>query len=131
MKKKKTVKKQVVSKMAKSAKTVVNRSSAPVTSQKSSFPIQPLSDKVLIKVDETLERMLPSGLIIPETAKQEKSDRGEVVAVGPGRLDENGKRIPMEVKVGDTVLYQWGDKIEFEGAEYYLVSESSVSAIIV
>jgi chaperonin GroES len=120
-----------VSANASAKKSSKTQATQKAVQAKSSFPIQPLSDKVLVKVDDTNERTLPSGIIIPETAKQEKSDRGTVVAVGPGRVDENGKRIAMEVRVGDKVLFQWGDKLEFEGEEYYLVGESSVSAIIV
>jgi chaperonin GroES len=95
--------------------------------------IRPLGDKVLIRplTDEELGTQSPSGIIIPETVNREKSDRGEVVAVGPGRFDEDGeKRIPLEVKVGDKVLFQWGDKIEYQKKEYYLVSESNISAVL-
>ena len=95
--------------------------------------LRPLGDKVLIRPlsDEELGSTSPSGIIIPETVDREKADRGEVVAVGPGRWDEDGeKRIPLGVKEGETVMFQWGDKIEYKGVEYYLVSESNISAVI-
>jgi len=95
--------------------------------------LQPLGDKVLIRPlsDAELGTTSPSGIIIPETVDRDKADRGEVVAVGPGRWDEDGeKRIPLSVTVGDTVIFQWGDKVEYKGTEYYLVSESNISAII-
>jgi len=95
--------------------------------------LRPLGDKVLIRPlsDEELGTTSPSGIIIPETVDREKADRGEVVAVGPGRWDEDGeKRIPLGVEVGETVMFQWGDKVEYQGTEYYLVSESNISAVI-
>ncbi len=95
--------------------------------------LRPLGDKVLIRPlsDEELGTTSPSGIIIPDTVNRDKADRGEVVAVGPGRWDEDGeKRIPVSVAVGDRVIYQWGDKLEFAGTEYYLVSESNISAVL-
>jgi chaperonin GroES len=101
--------------------------------ESSKVNLRPLSDKVLIRPlgDEELGTTSPSGIIIPETVDREKTDRGEVVAAGPGRWDEDGeKRIPMSVEVGDKVIFQWGDKVEYQGTEYYLVSESNISAVI-
>ena len=95
--------------------------------------LRPLGDKVLIRPlsDDELGTTSPSGIIIPETVDREKNDRGEVVAVGPGRWDEDGeKRMPLDVKVGDKVIFQWGDKVEYQDKKYYLVSESNISAII-
>ncbi len=95
--------------------------------------IRPLGDKVLIRPlsNEELGTRSPSGIIIPETVDREKNDRGEVIAVGPGRWDEDGeKRIPMSVALGDKVIFQWGDKVEYQGVEYYLVSENNISAVI-
>ena len=73
------------------------------------------------------EEVLASGIVIPDTAK-EKPQQGEVVAAGPGRLDENGKRIPMEVRVGDRVLYAkyTGQEIKIEQEEYIVLSEKDV-----
>ena len=95
--------------------------------------IRPLGDKVLIRplADDEIGTTSPSGIIIPETVEREKADRGEVVAVGPGRWNEDGeKHVPLSVSVGDSVIFQWGDKVEYQGVEYYLVSESNISAII-
>lgn len=99
---------------------------------KNTFPLTPLSDKVLIRplTEAEMGTKSPSGIIIPDTAT-EKADRGIVVSVGAGRWDEDGeRRIKMSVAVGDKVIFQWGDKLEFQGTEYYLVSESNISAII-
>ncbi|MBP9759858.1 MAG: co-chaperone GroES [Candidatus Pacebacteria bacterium] len=95
--------------------------------------LRPLGDKVLIRPlsDEEIGSKSPSGIIIPETIDRDKADRGMVVAVGPGRYDEDGeKRIPLGVKKGEKVIFQWGDKIEYQGTTYYLVSESNISAVI-
>lgn len=101
--------------------------------KKGKINLRPLGDKVLIRplADDEMGTTSPSGIIIPETVEREKADRGEVVAVGPGRWnDDTEKRIPLSVSVGDNVIFQWGDKIEYQGTEYYLVSESNISAII-
>src|SRR3989344_7468610 len=94
--------------------------------------IQPLGDRVLIKPmsEEEAARKLPSGIIIPSTIDKEKTDRCTVVAVGPGKVNDEGKLIPMRIKAGDKVLFQWGDKVEVDDVEYYVVSESSVLAIL-
>ncbi len=95
--------------------------------------LRPLGDKVLVRPlsDEELGTKSASGIIIPETVDREKADRGEVVAVGPGRWNEDGdKRIPLSVVIGDKVIFQWGDKFEYMSQTYYLVSESNLSAVI-
>ena len=94
-------------------------------------PIQPLGDRVLIKplTEEEAAKKLPSGIIIPATIDNEKTDRGRVMAVGPGRI-EDGKHIAMNVKVGDKVLFQWGEKIEVNDVEYFVVAENNILAII-
>lgn len=96
------------------------------------FPLMPLGDRLVVKPfsAEDRERTLPSGIILPDTVSKEKTDRGRVVAVGEGRMSDEGKRLPMHVKVGDTVLFQWGDKIEYEKEEYYIVSENNILAVI-
>lgn len=89
--------------------------------------IIPLHDKVLLKeVKESSKTK--SGIILPDSQDKE-TKRGEVLAVGAGRY-EDGDLIPMTVKVGDEVIYSWGDKLTYEGQEYVLVSESNISAII-
>ncbi len=93
--------------------------------------VKPLENRVIIREDtESREKKTSSGIIIPVTVTEDKGGkRGEVVAVGPGRVEE-GKLIPVAVKVGDEVLFQWGDKISVEGEEYYIVRESEILAII-
>jgi chaperonin GroES len=93
--------------------------------------VKPLEHRVVIKEDsESKEKKTSSGIIIPVTVNEDKGGkRGEVVAVGPGKFEE-GKLIPVAVKVGEKVLFQWGDKILVEGEEYYIVRESEILAII-
>lgn len=93
--------------------------------------IKPLSDRVLIKEDtESKEKKTSSGIIIPMNVDSDKGGkRGEVMAVGEGRTEE-GELIPVSVKVGDTVLFQWGDKVKIDDEEYYIVKESEIMAVI-
>lgn len=93
--------------------------------------IKPLQDRVLIKEDaENKEKKTSSGIIIPVTVNEDKgSKRGEVAAVGPGKM-EDGKLVKPTVAVGDKVLFQWGDKIKIGDDEYYLVRESEILAVI-
>ena len=90
--------------------------------------LQPLADRLLVKPIEGEERT-KSGIILPDTAK-EKPQEGEVLAVGPGRLTEDGKRIAMDVKVGDIVLYAkyGGTEIKVDGVELMMLRESDVLA---
>jgi chaperonin GroES len=92
--------------------------------------VHPLSDRILVKRLEE-EEMKRGGIIIPDTAK-EKPQQGEVIAVGPGRFDENGKRIPMEVKKGDRILMgkYSGTEVKIEGGEYVILREDDVLGII-
>jgi chaperonin GroES len=93
--------------------------------------IKPLGDRVLIKEDtESKEKKTSSGIIIPVTVNEDKgSKEGQVVAVGPGKI-EDGKLVKLSVKVGDLVLFQWGDKVKIGEEEYYIVRESEILAII-
>ncbi len=88
--------------------------------------ISPLGDRVMIKPTPK-EDVSKGGIILPDTAK-EKPQEGQIVAVGPGRLTEEGKRIAMEVKVGDKVLYAKyaGMEIKLDGEEFLIVRESDV-----
>jgi len=90
--------------------------------------MQPLGDRVLIR-PLTEEEVSKGGIILPDTAK-EKPQRGEVVAVGPGRLDENGKRVAMDVKVGDKVIYSKyaGSEIKEGEEELLILRESDILA---
>ena len=92
--------------------------------------INPLGDKVLVKPDDVSESKTAGGIIIPDTAK-EKPQKGKIAAVGPGRTDENGKIIKLNVKVGDKVLYSkyGGNELEYEGEQYLIMSESDIYAI--
>ncbi|EKD95994.1 MAG: hypothetical protein ACD_24C00226G0002 [uncultured bacterium] len=92
--------------------------------------IKPLADYLLIEPLQK-ETTLPSGIVIPDTAK-EKPQEGRVVEVGPGKRDEDGKRIEMEVKVGDKVMFKkWGGtEVKVEGKEMLLVKEEDVLAIV-
>jgi chaperonin GroES len=93
-------------------------------------PIEPLADRVLVRPlsDEEMGSTSAAGIIIPETVSRDKADRGEVLAVGPGKRNEDGERVPIEVKVGERVIFQWGDKVEWEGDDYYLVREDNILA---
>ncbi len=93
--------------------------------------IKPLADRVIVKPSDVSESKTAGGIIIPDTAK-EKPVEGKIVAVGKGKLDENGKPIKMEVKVGDKVLYSkyGGTEIEYEGEKYLIMSESDIQAIV-
>ena len=94
--------------------------------------IKPLADRVIVKPSDTAESTTPGGIIIPDTAK-EKPQEGEIVAAGPGRTDDDGKIIPMNVKAGDKVLYSkyGGTEIKFENETYLIMSESDVLAVFV
>lgn len=94
--------------------------------------LSPLGDRVVVLPREKLgEKKLPSGIIIPETVDKEKPAEGEVIAVGPGKFDD-GVRVPMQVQVGDTVIFsKYGyDEVKVEGITYYILSESSILGII-
>ena len=96
-----------------------------------SVSIKPLEDRIVVKSVEA-EQTTASGLVIPDTAK-EKPQEGEVLAVGPGRWNENGgERIPLDVKVGDRVLYSkyGGTEIKHGGEEYLILSARDVLAIV-
>ena len=90
---------------------------------------RPLHDRVLIKVLDSEEKT-SGGIIIPDTAK-EKPQEGEVVAVGPGAINDGGKLTPMDVKVGDIVLFgKWsGTDVKIDGKEYSIMKESDIMGI--
>lgn len=92
--------------------------------------IKPLGDRVLVRELKEEGEKNVSGIIIPETVSEDRgAKKGEVIAVGPGK-HEDGKIIPMSVKVGDRVLFQWGDKLTIDGVEYEMISESGILAVI-
>ena len=93
--------------------------------------LQPLGDRVVVKPLSEEDSKTPSGIYIPDTAK-EKPQKGKVVAVGPGRVNDDGKSIDMPVKVGDTVVYSKyaGTEYSENGSEYLIVKESDILAIV-
>lgn len=94
--------------------------------------IIPLGDRVLVKPLSADDTKTASGIIIPDTVAQEKPEQGTVVAVGAGRMNDDGTTVPMSVKVGDTVIFsKYGpDEIKVDGEEYYILGESSILAVI-
>ena len=92
--------------------------------------LKPLGDRVIVKPAEA-EEQTASGLVIPDTA-QEKPQRGEIVAVGEGKRDDDGNRVPMDVAVGDVIIYgkYGGQEIKIEGVEYKILEERDVIAIV-
>ncbi len=92
--------------------------------------IKPLGDRVVVKPIEE-EEVTKSGIVLPDTAK-EKPQKGEVLAVGSGKLLENGERVPLEVKEGDIVVFAkyGGTEIELDGEEYVILSERDLLAVI-
>lgn len=98
-------------------------------------PITPLGDRVVVRPLTEAEQgtTSPSGIIIPDTAKKEKPEQGIVLAVGPGKWDEDGeKRVPLDVQAGDRVIFsKYGyDEVKIDGKEYFIVGESSILGVI-
>src|ERR1035437_3851006 len=96
----------------------------------SKLNLKPLADRVIVKPAEALE-VSKGGIILPDTAK-EKPIEGTIVAVGPGKVGEDGKVVKLEVKVGDKVLYgkYSGTEVQVEGVDYLMMRESDIFAII-
>ena len=93
--------------------------------------IEPLHDKVVIK-SLSEEEITASGIVLPDTANKEKPMQGEVVAVGPGKRLKDGSRLPMDVKVGDKVLFTKyaPDEVEIDDQEYLVIDEDKILAIL-
>lgn len=118
-----------VSKKAKKAsKAAVKKAPA------SRGPVSPLGDRVLLKPlsAEDMATRSASGILIPETVSKEKPEQGTVIAVGLGRVNDEGIRVAMQVAVGDRVVFsKYGyDEVKVDGVEYYLVSEQNILAVI-
>jgi|GEM_PF-35494 len=94
-----------------------------------SVSIKPLEDRVVIQTVEA-EQTTSFGLVLPDTAK-EKPQEGKVVAVGPGRIDDNGKRVPVDVAEGDLVIYSkyGGTEVKYDGEEYLILSARDILAV--
>ncbi|WP_420441177.1 co-chaperone GroES [Candidatus Palauibacter sp.] len=100
------------------------------TASNTKLNISPMADRIVVAPLEETEEMR-GGLYIPDTAK-EKPQQGTVVAVGPGRMNDDGERIPMEVSTGDRVLYgkYAGTEVSLDGDDYLIVKESDVLAVL-
>ncbi len=125
--------------MKKKAKKVAKKTStkaAPVkkVSTTNTSGIMPLQDRVVIKPlsPEEMGRTLASGIIIPETIDKEKPEQGVVVAVGPGKIGDDGKLIPVALKEGQRVMFsKYGyDEVKVGGVEYYIVTENNILAVL-
>ena len=92
--------------------------------------LQPLDDRIVVQPSDA-EETTASGLVIPDTAK-EKPQEGEVVAIGPGRVDDNGNRVPLDVSVGDKVIYSkyGGTEVKYAGDEFLILSARDVLAVV-
>ena len=95
-----------------------------------SVSIKPLEDRIVVKSLEA-EQTTASGLVIPDTAK-EKPQEGEVLAVGPGRIDDKGNRVPLDISVGDRVIYSkyGGTEVKHQGDEFLILSARDVLAVV-
>ena len=95
------------------------------------FRIRPLADRVVIKPAEREERT-KGGIYLPDTASKERPMEGTILAVGEGRLDDNGRRVPMNVKVGDKVLFTkyGGTEYKVDDVEYLILSEKDILGVI-
>ena len=93
--------------------------------------IRPLHDRVIVKRKEE-ERKTASGIVIPDSANTEKPDQGEILAVGAGKKDDQGKLIPLDVKVGDTVLFgkYAGQTVKVDGDEVLVMREEDIMGVI-
>ncbi|GAA3620122.1 co-chaperone GroES [Microlunatus ginsengisoli] len=92
--------------------------------------IKPLEDRILVEPQDA-EQVTKSGLVIPDTAK-EKPQEGKVVATGPGRIDDNGNRVPLDVAVDDVVIFSkyGGTEVKYDGKEYLLLNARDILAVV-
>ncbi len=133
MKKKKSApkkaKKVAPKKVVKKSKRTVPKSAPQIA--KNAFKVTPLADRVVVRPVAEEASLRPSGIYIPETADKERPQEGTVVAVGPGGYDD-GVLVPMNVKVGDKVMFsKYGyDEVKIDGVEYFVVKEENILAII-
>ena len=100
------------------------------TASANNLQLKPLADRVVLKKLDA-EDKTSGGIVLPDTAK-EKPQQGEILAVGPGRVDDKGNRTPMEVKVGDKVLFAKysGTEVKIEGVEYLIMTERDILAVV-
>jgi chaperonin GroES len=99
--------------------------------EKKSMKLRPLEDRLVVEAMDEMEKH-SSGIIIPDTVSKEKPQKGKVISVGPGKFDDDGKRVPMDVKVGDTVLFtKYGPtEVKVDGKELLILSQSDVLAVL-
>ncbi|MEX2514749.1 MAG: co-chaperone GroES [Candidatus Paceibacterota bacterium] len=103
--------------------------------KKNPVGIKPLADRVLIR-EETAdegEKKTESGIIIPDTVGDDNArgaNRGEVVAVGDGKVDDDGKKLEIPVKAGDIVIFSWGEQLTIDEIDYHLVDQSNILAVV-
>jgi chaperonin GroES len=92
--------------------------------------IKPLEDRILVEPQDA-EQVTKSGLVIPDTAK-EKPQEGKVIATGPGRLDDNGNRVPLDVSVDDVIIFSkyGGTEVKYDGKEYLLLNARDILAVV-
>jgi len=97
----------------------------------SKLKLKPLGGRVIVEPIEQ-EEMTAGGIILPDTVEKERPEKGKIVAVGPGKIDDNGKKIPMNVKKGDVVLFtKYGpNEIKIDDKEYLIAREEDILAII-
>jgi chaperonin GroES len=100
------------------------------TASASKLQLKPLADRVVVKKLDAEEKTA-GGIVLPDSAK-EKPQQGEILAVGPGRTDDKGARVAMEVKVGDKVLFAkyTGTEVKIEGVEYLILAERDILAVV-
>jgi len=93
--------------------------------------VKPLGDRVVVKSINEIEAT-SSGIIIPTTVEKERSERGEIIAVGPGKLADNGTRVAMSVKIGDKIIFKkYGpEEIKIDGQDFIIIEESDILGII-
>lgn len=116
----------------KVSKKIKNKKNSPKLGSKYDFKIKPLGDRILLKPISADEiNTTSSGIIIPDTVSKEKPEQGTVIAVGEGRWD-NGKKVPVSVKVGDKVVFsRYGyEEVKYDGVEYYILKEENILAVI-
>ena len=112
---------------------IKNKFNIYMATSKNKKNIMPLGDRVLVKaVDASEDKKTASGIIIPETVDKEKPEIGKVVAVGEGRVNDNGDVVPMRVKKGDMIIFsKFGpDEIKIDDEEYLILSENNILAVI-
>ncbi|PIQ67030.1 MAG: co-chaperone GroES [Candidatus Zambryskibacteria bacterium CG11_big_fil_rev_8_21_14_0_20_40_24] len=113
----------------KKRKKEINKISK-TTDSKNKISINPLGDRVLVLENKEISDKTKSGIYIPEGAGEDRSTKqGSVVALGEGKY-EDGKLVTPKVKIGDKILYQWGETIKYNGEEYTIIRESEILAII-